>query len=275
MGGKISPSSLLGRVLLRVGGSLRGRATPPLFRLIDVFGAAYPDASFIQVGSNDGVQLDPLREQVVERRWSGVMVEPIPSVFARLQTNYGNQPRVRLENVAIADENGTRSLYFIPEADDHTSLPEWYQALASFRKDVILQHRSEIPDIESRIATIEVSCSTFDALCARNGIDQVDLIHTDTEGYDYEIIKSIDLAALRPKVVLFEHYHLDRTVYEECVGHLRSLGYEDLAVGMDTVCLHPGLVAGRPRLLRTWEALRRRGPVLAFRTEVEGDQLGA
>jgi FkbM family methyltransferase len=274
LSGRLSDRSRLRPVLRAIRSLLPKTQRPgsPVEQLISEFAASYPEASFIQVGSNDGVQLDPLRRQVVAARWSGILIEPIPYVFARLRSNYEGHPRVRLENVAISSENGTRELYYIPEATDDSALPPWYAALASFKKDVILQHKSEIPDIADRLATIDVPCMTFDALCAKHGIERVDLIHTDTEGYDFEIIKTIDLARLQPKIVLFEHYHMGRDTYSACIAHMTSAGYDSLAIGMDTICLRRGSLGPKDsRLHRLWQDLRSQPVSPAFRTEVEGD----
>jgi FkbM family methyltransferase len=232
------------------------------------FARSYPAASFVQVGANDGVQSDPLHRAVIERRWSGVMVEPLPHIFERLRANYEGVDRVRLENVAIADHDGTFRLYYVPDAGDDPTLPDWYDGLASFDKDVILQHATEIPDIGERLQAIDVPCVTFATLCRRNAIRTVDLISTDVEGYDSEILRDIDLEGLRPKVVLFEHYHMDRPTYDECVALVSRLGYESLAVGMDTIALQPDLIADAPSLQRLWKRLRARPELLAFRSEV-------
>ena len=94
----------------------------------------------------------------------------------------------------------------------------------------------------------------------------IDLIHIDTEGYDFEIIKSIDLGSLRPKVVIFEHYHLDPNDYTDCTDHLGSLGYEHVSIGMDTICLDPRRLNRRERRLRRlWQQLRADPPAFGFR----------
>ena len=66
---------------------LRRRRPPPhpLGRVLFEFARAYPDVFFVQVGANDGDLLDPLREEIGFRKWSGIMVEPVPYVFERLQ----------------------------------------------------------------------------------------------------------------------------------------------------------------------------------------------
>jgi FkbM family methyltransferase len=228
----------------------------PLNRVILEFGRSHPAAVFVQIGANDGQQRDPLRSNIANRAWSGVLVEPVPYVFERLRSHYEGHPRVVLENVAIADTDGLRQLYYLPESSDG-HLPPWYDALASFRKDVILKHEAMIPDVSQRITSIEVMCWTFETLCRHHSIDKLDAIQIDTEGYDFEIIKLIDLDKYGPNFLMFEHYHLDRAERSACLAHLHSHGYEDLSDVMDTVCLRRAALGRNDRrLLRTWKRLR-------------------
>ena len=75
-------------------------------RLLRAFADAYPDAFFVEIGSNDGERSDHLRPFILSRRWSGIMVEPVPYIFERLQRNYGGTDRIVLANLAIADRDG-------------------------------------------------------------------------------------------------------------------------------------------------------------------------
>jgi hypothetical protein len=44
---------------------------------------------FLQIGAYDGLAGDPLRPIVAEdERWYGILVEPQPQAFERLQRNY-------------------------------------------------------------------------------------------------------------------------------------------------------------------------------------------
>lgn len=236
------------------------RRRPPLHpvaRVIAEFGRAYPDAVFVQVGSNDGQKLDPLHAEITRRAWRGVLVEPVPYIFDRLRATHAGNPRLALENVAVADADGSRPFHYLPERSDGADVPEWYDALGSFRRDVIAKHRDQIPDIEQHIETMDVPCLTFSSLCARHGLTKLDLVHIDTEGYDYEVVRRIDLDALEPKVVLYEHFHLDAATKQACADHLAAHGYEALTNGMDALCLRPDLVDRRHRrLLRVWRRLR-------------------
>ena len=87
-------------------------------KLLQAFGAAYPSAVFIEIGSNAGDHHDHLRPLILSRQWRGLMVEPVPYVFDRLQSNYGDLDRVTLVNVAIADRDGRLPFYHLREAGD-------------------------------------------------------------------------------------------------------------------------------------------------------------
>lgn len=234
------------------------RPLPPtaIGRIVAQLADSYPEAFFIQVGSNDATQLDPLRSTVVSTAWRGILIEPVPYVFARLKRQYGEIDRVVLENVAISDRDGSRDFYYLRQAEDGARLPAWYDALGSFKRDVILSHARDIPDIESRLACEPLPCLTFESLCRKHGVTTVDLIHIDVEGYDYEIIKLIDLERYQPKVVIYEHRHLSPADRAACEAHLQRAGFELLSEGPDTVGLNTsGRVSVSRGLKRLWRRL--------------------
>lgn len=222
-------------------------------KILRAFADAYPDAFFVEVGANDGDQHDHLRPFLDSRRWRGIMVEPVPYVFARLVANYGSRPAIALENAAIADRDGALPFYHLREAGDRTAagLPRWYDGIGSFSREAVLKHAALLPDIEDRLMCVAVPCMTFSSLCERHGVERVDLLIVDTEGYDHEILRSIAWDAHRPRLVVYEHYHLtpgDRAQLQEM---LAAHGYECKAEGFDTWCLQTGV---DDRLTRTFRA---------------------
>lgn len=202
-----------------------------------LFGEAYPDAVFVQVGANDGVALDPLRLELERRRWSGVMIEPVPYVFQRLAERYGNHPRITLVNAAIADRNGTLPFYSLREASPGENVWQWYHALGSFKKDVVLKHDNYIPDIADRIVEIQVPCISFETLCSRHNIKQLDIVQIDTEGYDYEIVRNLSFTKYRPRLIVYEHHHLSTEDRLSCRQLLKKKGYVSFEFGLDTAAL--------------------------------------
>jgi len=223
--------------------AVRARVRPhrpdrPLEQVVFALAQALPEATFVQVGAHDGTQLDPLREAILGSRWTGVMVEPVPYVFERLALRYGDHPRLSLENVAIADVDGTKPFHLLRQAEhDDEAVWRWYDALGSFRREVVMSHAHLVPDIAERIETIEVPCVTFDTLCGRNGLDHVDVVQIDTEGYDRQVLELIDLPRLRPCLVLYEHLHLDRTDRDGAEGLMTGHGFRLVSDGMDTLAV--------------------------------------
>src|SRR5688572_761255 len=64
--------------------------------------------TFVQIGAFDGLAGDPLRPLILENEnWTGVLAEPHPDAFERLQRNYAAQSqRLKFLNAAISNEPG-------------------------------------------------------------------------------------------------------------------------------------------------------------------------
>lgn len=208
-------------------------------RILHAFAGAYPQATFLEIGANDGKRFDPLAGFVADGAWSGLMIEPVPYVFERLEENFRDNDRVAVANVAIADRSGTRSFYFVAEqVDDSQGVAiGWYDTIGSFDRDHLFKHAALIPNLEQRIERIEVPCRTIEQVCADHGIDNPDLVMIDVEGFDAEVVSSIDFHRIRPRLLIYEHHHLSAETRSECETRLRDLGYGLLEDGLDTWCL--------------------------------------
>ncbi len=219
------------------------------------FAAARPSATFVEIGAHDGAWSDQLRSFILDREWTGVMVEPVPYLSERLRENYGSLGRVAVENAAISDADGPRPFYRLEQVDDpeREGLPGWYDAIGSLSRENLLSHRDLIPDIEQRLVTTEVPCMTFESLCTKHGLDGIDLLMVDTEGHDWVVIQGIDLDVHLPVLLVYEHQHLDDSDRAECRAHLERHGYETREEWWDTWCLHS---AADERLKRAWRGLR-------------------
>ena len=234
--------------------------------LLRAFADCFPEAVFVEIGANDGEQHDHLGPLIRAYRWRGVMVEPVPYVFAKLERNYAGINRVALENVAIADRDGTKPFYHLGAVEDHerAGLPRWYDGIGSFSRAAVIDHVRLIPDIERRLVATQVTCLTFASLCERHGFGDIDLLVIDTEGYDHEILRHIDFTRYRPALVVYEHYHLDPDDLAQTRELMRSAGYETMAEGFDTWCLLPD--ADRA-LGEVWRSLQPGLPELTVDSE--------
>jgi|SaaInlV_100m_DNA_2_1039680.scaffolds.fasta_scaffold19128_2 FkbM family methyltransferase len=192
------------------------------------------DFFFVQIGSHDGIGggNDPLYEYIEKYNWSGILVEPVPYLYKELKKNYEGCGNLVFKNVAISCEGGTMKFYSI-EKHSNPKNPFWYNQLGSFNKDVVLSHRQDIPEFDKYFKEEEIKTITFDSLV--EGVNQIDLLHIDTEGYDLEIIKSIDFNKITPSMILYEHKHLENPM--EAVDYLKNLGYGCYSMPTDTLAI--------------------------------------
>lgn len=197
--------------------------------------------SFLQIGSNDGVQSDPLRDLILKNRfWRGVFVEPVPFLWEHLRTNYRDKKRFAFENVAVGEKDEFRTFYYLGE-EVYQAIPglsQWTRGIGSFNREHLLEHLE--PSAWPFIRAEELECVTLRTLLDRNGLTLLDVLHIDTEGYDYKVLSQYDFGTHRPAVVLYEHVHLDDKERELAQALLREHGYQLEEFRSDTLALHKG-----------------------------------
>lgn len=115
--------------------------------------------------------------------------EPVPATFAELRRNTAHLSGVECVNAALSDSAG--------------------EAMITIDRD---GQNTLLPDVTSSSGRITVSVDTLDAFCARRGIEHIDLLKTDTEGYETSV--------LRGAHGMFEQGRID-FVLAECDFHPR------------------------------------------------------
>jgi len=184
----------------------------------------HPDFFFVQVGANDGKQFDPIRDYVRYYQWKGILLEPVADYFAELEKNYADCPNLKLINAAIADHEGTVTIYRVNPLD--TSLPKWKQGIASLHKE----HHLRSGTSDDVMVAEQVPCLPLMSLLDRHNVTSLDLLQIDAEGCDLAIIKSLDLTRILPKILHFEHrlgeeVHSQKD-FSEVLGMLVANGYK-------------------------------------------------
>lgn len=190
---------------------------------------------FIQIGSNDGKTGDPLRIHIYANNWKGLLIEPVPYIFKKLQSNYEEiNDRVFFENAAVTNTKESLTFYRLEETKDN-QLPEWYDQLGTFDKKTIFKHRNEIRNFEDRLIEESVKTISFNEINTNYPWLSPQLIHIDTEGYDYEILKSIPFNTFKLSTILFEHKHLSTWQYTRACQLLKKYNFKLYAIGGDTL----------------------------------------
>ena len=180
--------------------------------------------TFLQIGGFDGVNNDPLNAMIKKFNLPGLIVEPQPRAFELLKENYAQQRNLKFANVAISAEGGTRDFY--------TSRSSAVQ-VASFSKEHLIKRN--VP--EADIITQPVQCMTVNSLLKSYGFDEIDLIQIDAEGYDFEIVKTIDFSIYRPAILRFEHEHLSKRDFNAAIDLLAGHNYQFIVERRDLLAL--------------------------------------
>jgi FkbM family methyltransferase len=133
--------------------------------------------------------------------------------------------RFRLEQVAIGAASEQLSFYYVDTKakQELPNLPTWFDQLGSFDRNHIMKHLDGI--LEPFIVECKVRVFPLSEVLARNRIQDVHLLHIDTEGHDYEVLKSVDFSQHVPLSIFLEHKHLSDGQRAETINLLHRNGY--------------------------------------------------
>ncbi|MBY0496928.1 MAG: FkbM family methyltransferase [Cyanobacteria bacterium] len=193
-----------------------------------------PNFFFVQVGANDGIRDDGLRPSVLKYRLKGVLIEPLPDLFAKLQHNYRDVAGLHFENCAVGASSGEARIYRVREG---APVPDHAHGMASFNRSHLTGRKHGIPGLDDHVVETTIAVRTLPEILAKYDNRHVSLMMIDTEGYDAEIVKMTLDAGIRPDVVIYEHLHLPIATQAATLKHLKSEGYRFQEAGYDTYAM--------------------------------------
>ncbi len=178
------------------------------------------NGTWLQIGANT---LDPIKNKndplinMLQKvpSWSKYFVEPIPILFEQLKENIKRWPNTLAINAAIGVNPATAhqveymSMFCLKQAvkskefltkDFHD---EWANQICSFSSDHIKKH---FPNGET--TTFNVTTLSPSLLMHKYKISEVDVLMIDAEGFDFKILQNFPITKMRPKVIIYESFHL-------------------------------------------------------------------
>ena len=149
--------------------------------------------NIIQLGSNVGKDhVTDFIEYYIDIIDKVLLVEALPQLADKLRDNYkGYNADISVHSCAVSDKNGTADFYFLENTN--------------------LRLSSLLPNVHSDFmkgtSKITVPTLTFDSLCAKHSISKVDVLFVDIEGYDEDVISTIDFAKYNIGTLVWEFNH--------------------------------------------------------------------
>lgn len=206
--------------------------------MLDEFGRLFADPKFVQIGANDGVLADPLRRHILKNRWHGILVEPLSDIYEQLRANYRDAPGLRFVCAVVSTHDGEATLYRAPPDLDYRAR----DAVTSLGRDTLQLMVGREPVAES------VRSVRFDTLLQEHDLQAVNLVVTDTEGHDFQILSSIDLNRHKPEMLIFEHIYMSAQERAQCLERFQQHHYVCVEEGLDTVCVLTPAGSSDPRV---------------------------
>lgn len=214
---------------------------------LDKYSRQHKPVTFLQVGANDGFINDPLHVFIKRDNWRGVLLEPLPDVFDEyLVRLHRKRPEITAINAALDRNDGTRPFYKLSISNER-----WAHGLSSFNREVLVKKLTDgsmernmrrqgvtLPASEDEcITSDEVATVSPETLLKKFDGRQPDLLVIDTEGYDYEILKMLDLDRISPEVIIYEEMLFDEKTAGECREYLKNHGYSCQSIKRDVLAV--------------------------------------
>jgi FkbM family methyltransferase len=179
-------------------------------------GGAPPEMVF-DVGANKGQCLGEMLKHFPRARIHSF--EPFPEVFAQLTAMTRAYPNVTAHNLALGEADGTRAFHLNRASDTNSFLPNSTQA-AEYAP----------PGWVDPMGIMQVPMRRLDTFCREQGIERIDLLKIDSQGYELKILEGGAelLRARRIRLllleVLFVPLYEDQPFFEDVYLHLKRRG---------------------------------------------------
>lgn len=218
-----------------------------LDEFLDDYSKKHSPVTFLQVGANDGLIHDPLHKFIKRDNWKGIMLEPQPDVFNDFLIRvHRKRQEILPVNAALDAHDGTTTLFTLGISSER-----WATGMSSFNREVLvnkikkgtIQYKAKkrgirLPENEDdMIVGREIKTISPETLLKKFREEGFKLLAIDTEGFDFEIIKMLDLGKISPEVIIYEEINFDKETALACRDYLEKHGYNCRSIGKDALAI--------------------------------------
>jgi FkbM family methyltransferase len=175
--------------------------------------------NIIQIGTNRGNDDITL----IVKNYASILnnfiaVEPLNVHHSAIRECYKDIPQLIIEEACIVPLDKEEEIGFYYHKKDAPNFE-----ISSTNPEHILKHASFIPGFtKDDIVELKVKCLTLNNLFKKYNLFDINILHMDVEGLDFELIKSINFDKYKIYNIVYERLHINE---EESVSFLKSKGY--------------------------------------------------
>jgi len=170
----------------------------------------------VEIGANDGLHMSNSRFFDMQLGWRSLCVEANPQVYSRLKVN---RPECLNVNTIVAerqDFDNANAVPYIsfsrPATAAETGSRDWHTGVSGIESpnasnlEIRSFHRSkEFAKRNNLLVQRDfLPVMPFSELFKKHGFSTIDLLSVDVEGAEHSVIKSIDFAAVKIRMVVVE-----------------------------------------------------------------------
>lgn len=155
---------------------------------------------FFDIGAHNGITISNTYFFEKDLHWSGVCVEPIPSIFKELKRN---RKCIAVEG-CVTDFSGDGLFCMISGTCQMLS-----GLVGKYDPRHVERIKQEVTKYGGHVEVINVRCYQFNELMDRYGLRHIHYLSIDTEGGEFDILSTIDFNRYRIDVISVEDNFLD------------------------------------------------------------------
>ncbi len=157
------------------------------------------NGTFFEAGANDGFKQSNTYYLEKIKRWSGVLVEGIPRIYKKCINNRQNSS---VYNYAL-----------VPPKKHGEIIKMKYSGLMSLvegsrgSREKDEKHIKKGLDVQKEVEKkyeVKVKGVTINHILEKEGIEKIDFMSIDLEGYEYEAMKGMSIEKYKPSYILAE-----------------------------------------------------------------------
>jgi FkbM family methyltransferase len=154
---------------------------------------------FVEAGANDGISQSNTLHLEKYLGWRGLLIEAVPELAEKCRTN---RPRCIVESCGL-----------VPSGYPSDHLTIRYCNLMSVVKDGMKSSEEEEQHVaagmqylkaDEEVYEVSVPARTLSELFDVHGVEDIDLLSLDVEGWEANALKGIDFTRHRPRYMLIE-----------------------------------------------------------------------